>query len=138
MAKIVTIDASAAASWLFASQRTDKSDSFLIDSAERRFSAPAILAREIGNLIGVRARGDAAQIAAMLSQLTALEIEIAEPFAAADVFGLLESARAAGLSLFDAAYLTHAEDNGAALASRDSALIEAARAAGVDVIDLRD
>lgn len=41
------------------------------------------------------------------------------------------------LSLFDAAYLFLAESEKLALASRDHALLEAARRRGVPVLDLR-
>lgn len=70
--------------------------------------------------------------------MEALEVAVAEPIDEAEVFGLTAFAEASGLSLFDAAYLGLAVELSAALASRDRDLLEVARAAGVDVFDLRD
>ena len=53
--KIVTIDASAAASWLLPSQRTLRADAFIADRVERRLIAPDVFAWEVGNLIAGRA-----------------------------------------------------------------------------------
>lgn len=135
--KIVTIDASAAASWLFPSQRTPSADSFLRTVAIAQFVAPAIFAWEIGNQIGVRARGDPREAASLLAELEAFEIEIAPPMTDDAVFASVSQALRLSLTLFDTAYLNHALTLGAGLASRDGKLIEAAVRAGVEVFDLR-
>lgn len=135
--KIVTIDASAAASWLFPSQRTASADAFIASEAGMRLVAPAIFAWEIGNQIGVRARGDAREVALRLDQLSGFGIEIAPPVRDEAVFGSIGQAMRLSLTLFDAAYLTHALMAGTDLASRDKKLIEAAVRAGVEVFDLR-
>ena len=51
---------------------------------------------------------------------------------------VMELARQHGLAFHDAIYLDLALQRHAALASRDARLLDAARAAGVDVFDLRD
>lgn len=136
--KSVTIDASAVTSWLFRGQRTGAADAFLIGSVDRRFVAPGIFAWEIGNQIGLRARGDRREASRMLAHLATFAIEIAPPPDVEAVFGTIDQALRRNLTLFDTAYLTHALELGTSLASRDRRLLHAAEAAGVDVFDLRD
>lgn len=136
--KIVSIDASAAAAWLFHTQRTVAADHFLATSADRRLVAPMVFAWEIGNQIAVRARGSTGEADRLLLALASFNIEIAPPADSAAVFATVGQAIRRGLTLFDAAYLNHALTLGASLASRDRRLLDAARAVGVDVFDLRD
>ncbi len=136
--KIVSIDASAVASWLFPTQRTRAADQFLGLRNERRFAAPMVFAWEIGNQIAVRARGDVAEAEILLADLASFNIDISPPPDAETVFGTIGQAIRRNLTLFDTAYLSHALMHGGALASRDRRLLDAARAVGVDVFDLRD
>ena len=136
--KTVTIDASAAASWLFRGQRTRAADAFLKDSVDRRFVAPGVFAWEIGNQIGIRARGDRREVSRMLAHLGTIGVGIAPSPAVEAVFGSIDQALRRDLTLFDTAYLSHALELGTSLASRDRRLLHAAEAAGVDVFDLRD
>ncbi|AQR61846.1 hypothetical protein BZG35_09390 [Brevundimonas sp. LM2] len=136
--KIVTIDASAAASWLLPMQRTSAADRFLVDDQPRRLIAPDIFAWEIGNLLARNARRNAQAAANYLQDLDALDIHVTAPRNSESVLGLVDFAAREGLSLFDAAYLFLCLERGAALASRDGQLLERAHAAGVDVFDLRD
>ena len=135
--KIVTIDASAAASWLLPLQRTQAADEFLMDDQPRLLIAPDIFAWEIGNLLARNARRDAKAAASYLLDLEALDIGVTAPRDHESVLGLVDFAARQGLSLFDAAYLFLCLERGASLASRDGRLLDAAGAAGVDVIDLR-
>jgi len=135
--KIVSIDASAAAAWLFHTQRTEAADQFLSNATDHRFVAPSIFAWEIGNLIALRARGNTDETDRLVDVLASFSIEIAPPVDFATVFGLVGQAARQGLTLFDSAYLSHALEFGAGLASRDRRLLDAARAVGVDVFDLR-
>ena len=136
--KTVTIDASAAASWLFPAQTTRAADAFLIAKEPRRYAAPDVFRWEIGNLIVQRCRGDQGMLDVLIGRLVRLDIEAQPALLPEDVTALMDQARSHGLRLFDAAYLAHARAHDAALASRDGRLIGAARAAGVDVFDLRD
>lgn len=135
--KIVTIDASAAASWLLPLQRTSAADRFLEDDQPRRLIAPDIFAWEIGNLLARNARRNAEAAAGYLQDLQALDIRVTAPRDRESILGLVDFATKEGLSLFDAAYLILCLERGAALASRDGRLLDAARAASVDVYDLR-
>lgn len=136
--KIVTIDASAAASWLLPRQRTPAADAFITAEEERHFIAPDVFAWEIGNLIVRNTRREVVVAAECLDDLRALNIEVMAPRTSEDVLALVDFAGTRSLSLFDSAYLLLCLERGAALASRDDRLLEAARAAGVDVFDLRD
>ncbi len=136
--KIVSIDASAAAAWLFSTQRTEAADRFLASGEARRFVAPTVFAWEIGNQIAVRARGSGGEADRLLHHLASFEIEIAPPPHHEAVFATIGQAIRRNLTLFDIAYLSHALTHGGALASRDRRLLDAARAVGVDVFDLRD
>jgi predicted nucleic acid-binding protein len=97
-----------------------------------------VFAWEVGNQIAVRSRGDIGQAEILLADLASLNIEIAPAPDDEVVLGGIGQAIRWNLTLFDSAYLNHALTLGGALASRDRRLIEAARAAGVDVFDLRD
>lgn len=136
--KTVTIDASAAASWLFPAQATRSADAFLTDKEPRRYIAPDIFLWEVGNLIVQRSRGDQAVLDILLGRFVRLGIESQVPLSPEVVMDMMDQARSGGLRLFDAAYLAIAREHDAALASRDRRLLDAAVAAGVDVFDLRD
>ncbi|GAA0622782.1 type II toxin-antitoxin system VapC family toxin [Brevundimonas kwangchunensis] len=136
--KTVTIDASAAASWLLSGQKTSAADAFLQDEEPRNLIAPDIFAWEIGNLLARMAKRNAAIAADYLHDLAALDIRVTAPREHESVLGLVDFAAREGLSLFDAAYLFLCLERGAGLASRDARLLDAARRAGVDVFDLRD
>ncbi|MFA4940448.1 type II toxin-antitoxin system VapC family toxin [Brevundimonas sp.] len=135
---IVTIDASAAASWIFPRQASAAADAFLASSADRRFAAPGIFAWEVGNLIATRARRANLEPGDLIDRLAGLGIEIASSPTSENVFGFIDAAMKHDLTLFDTAYLLHALGHGGGLASRDAGLLKAAMAAGVDVFDLRD
>lgn len=136
--KIVTIDASVAASWIFPGQASAAADVFLLESADRRFTAPGIFAWEIGNLIATRSSRAGLAPLALVERLDAVGIEIAASPDSEGVLSSIDAARRHDLTLFDTAYLLHALGHGGALASRDAQLLKAATAAGVDVFDLRD
>lgn len=136
--KIVTIDASAAASWLLPSQYTLRADGFIADLGERRLIAPDIFAWEVGNLIAGRAARNLIDRDVALATLELLGVEVFEARDAPAVLAMIEPAGRSRLSLFDFAYLELALEQGAALASRDQRLIDAARKQGVEVFDLRD
>lgn len=138
MVKIVTIDASAATSWIFPQQATATADDFLASSVDRRFAAPGVFAWEIGNLIAMKARRASLESGQWVKRLEALGIEIASSPPGEDVFGFIDAAMRHDLTLFDTAYLLHALGHGGGLASRDDQLLKAALAAGVEVFDLRD
>lgn len=135
--KTVTIDASCAISWLFAEQRTQTADRLLLDGDVYR-TAPDIFIWEIANFISNRVAQGRADPAQLCEQLARLDIRVGQVRDRDATLALIAPASTWRLSLFDTAYLLHALGHGGALASRDGRLLEAARAAGVDVFDLRD
>ncbi len=135
--KTVTIDTSCAISWLFAEQRTRAADRLLLDEAIYR-TAPDVFAWEIGNFISLRVGRGRADLDPLREKLDQLDIRVTPPRDSEAALALIGPSVTHGLSLFDTAYLLHALGNGGALASRDAALLDACRAVGVDVFDLRD
>ncbi|MDZ4362180.1 type II toxin-antitoxin system VapC family toxin [Brevundimonas sp.] len=134
--KTVTIDASCAISWLFAEQRTASADALLLNGAIHRV-APDIFAWEVGNFIAVKSSRGHVDLDGVREKLDRLDIRIGWSRDKDQILSLIGPAIAHGLSLFDTAYLLHALGHGGSLASRDGRLLDAARAVGVDVFDLR-
>lgn len=134
--KTVTIDASCAISWLFAEQRTASADALMLDGMIDRV-APDIFAWEIGNFIAVKGSRAGLNLDEVRVRLDRLAIRTAASRDRDQTLALVRPALSHGLSLFDTAYLLHALGHGGSLASRDGRLLDAARAAGVDVYDLR-
>jgi predicted nucleic acid-binding protein len=132
------VDASAALSFLTVSQQTD--------AARRHFAAqvdpyfvPDIFHAEIRHALLRLERKQVITPASCDQALEDLKLWLApavatDEVATASAFML---ARGAGLGFFDAVYLQLALNASANLVTRDRALIGAAQAAGVAVIDLR-
>lgn len=132
------VDASAAASWLLASQATPAATELLnrLDAFET--SAPHLFQWEIGNLLVRQTRRESGfSLGEAFTVLDSFRITLAPPTGHDAVRALAGLAAARGLSLFDAGYLWLAMQTDGALASRDESLLAAATAAGVDVFDLR-
>jgi len=136
--KTLVVDASAAASWLLASQATRAALELLDRLDAYRLVAPYVFDWEIGNLLVRQARREAAfNLPEAFGQLAAFEIDTAPPPGRDGINRLASIGAARGLSLFDASYLYLALGIDGALASRDGSLLAVALAAGVDVFDLR-
>lgn len=134
----LVLDASAALAWLLPSQTTTAANRLLAQADDYDFIAPDIFLWEVANVLMAKARGHSLVVEEAFGQLDDFEIAFDQPLTGDEVRELVEVAIAAGLSLFDAAYLSFAIEREAGLASRDGALLDAAIAAGVDVFDLRD
>lgn len=133
------VDASAAASWLLASQATRSALELLDRLGTFDLLAPHIFQWEIGNLLVRQARRvPGFDLQEALTLLDDFDIEFAPPWERNDLrlLGLFAASR--GLSLFDASYLWLAMAVDGAIASRDGGLLRAANAAGLPVVDLRD
>lgn len=134
----VVLDASAALAWILPTQATPAAAALLDQSNDLIFEAPDIFAWEVRNVLlaldrrGVLAAGEYDEALAIYHDLV---VRLSPPVFELDRLAVL--ARAARLSLFDAAYFALALDRGWPLASRDAALLSAARAAGVECFDLR-
>ena len=136
---MLIVDASAAASWLLASQATRSALELLdrIDTFD--LLAPHIFQWETGNvLVRQTRRVSGFDLQEALTLLDDFDIELAPPWERSDLrlLGLFAASR--GLSLFDASYLWLAMAVDGAIASRDGSLLKAAIDAGLPVFDLRD
>ena len=137
MTKLV-IDASAAASWLLASQATSSATDFLDRIESFELVAPHVFQWEIGNLLVRQTRREPGfDLAGAFAVLDSLRIAHAPPVGREGVQALAHIAAARGLGLFDAGYLWLAMERDGALVSRDGELLAAATAAGLPVFDLR-
>lgn len=136
---MIVLDTSAALARSLPSQASAGGEAFF-GSVSAVLIAPAIFAFELRNaLLRAERRGLADRTIVEQSSLEFSSIVECRPWNArpAALARLLDLARRERLSLFDAAYLDLAMRESAALASRDTALIEAAQRLSVVVHDLR-
>jgi predicted nucleic acid-binding protein len=138
MNALIVVDASIAVGWFRPSQATPLTDKLLGLAPHTTLLAPINFPLEVTRVLRRFEREQAMTRHAVdnaLLDLEALGIEIDadHPFELAR--SALVIARRHGLTVADAAYLDLAGRAGAALATRDAALREAARAAGASLIE---
>jgi predicted nucleic acid-binding protein len=130
----IVIDASVALAWCFPDEASDYADSVLLALENRTAIVPSIWSVEITNALFVgerRKRIQQPEVRRFVELLTALTIlEDGQPFADT-MSNILPLSREYELSAYDAAYLDVAVRHGAPLATLDSALQKAGRAAGI-------
>ena len=135
MKKPFVLDCSATLPWVFGDEATAATDRLLEDlSAGAEAWVPALWHLELGNvLVGAQRRGriDQAGMEAFLSRLGVYDIFVDEQTIPRAWNKTLDLAVQHRLSTYDAAYLELALRRGLPLATKDSALVAAARAAGV-------
>ena len=137
--KTLVVDASAASSWLLASQSTAPARHLLETLDDYDLIAPDVFQWEIGSLLVRQSRRDAGfDLFQAFARLDEYEIGLAPALAGADVRRIAFLASGRGLSLFDTAYLWLTLERDAGLASRDADLLNAVADAGQDVLDLRE
>jgi predicted nucleic acid-binding protein len=129
------LDRSATLPWIFADEAAEATDQ-LLDTLQNGAQAwvPALWHLELANvLIGAQRRGriDQAGIEAFLSHLTSYAISVDVETIPRAWTKTLDLAVRHGLSAYDAAYLELALRRDLPLATKDRALIDAARRAGV-------
>ncbi|MFZ4071862.1 MAG: type II toxin-antitoxin system VapC family toxin [Caulobacterales bacterium] len=135
----VVLDASAALSFLVASQATPASEAFRASAGAIDLIVPSIFSLEMRHALLKLERRAMVGPQALDADLPALErlVTLAPPPSALDFVTLAALARSEGLGLYDATYLALVIDRGCALASRDSVLLEVASRRGLPVCDLR-
>ncbi|WP_429911399.1 type II toxin-antitoxin system VapC family toxin [Glycocaulis sp.] len=132
----LVLDASVAIAWVLPSQSTPATQKLLAQSDDYELAAPYIFVWEVGNqFVRFSRRGLIYRDA--MDNLDALGIRYFAPASIDDTLESGHGALAAGLSLFDYAYLSLAVTLGAPLASRDAGLLAACEALGAPFIDLR-
>lgn len=130
-------DVSAVGAWCFEDERTAASEALLARLPECELCVPALFLWELGNVLLMAERrtritsADRNRFLALVVQLD-LGIDPADPNVVwHDVLSLAAQHR---LTSYDAAYLELAMRWGLPLASRDNALIEAARTCGLELL----
>lgn len=137
----VVVDASVAAAWLLPDECSETAEDWFAQACadEGRFWAPALWCWEVGNLLLMAARrGRIAPgaVEAGLDLLLSTRVAIEDAPTPEQRRETLRLARESGLTFYDAAYLELAKRRSAQLASRDRQLIAAARARGVECLEL--
>lgn len=131
---VVVLDCSVVAAWCFEDEADAATDALLDQVAVEGAVVPPLWTYELANVLaGAERRGriDAGRVSTILDLLAALPIAV-DPRPAAELpRPLIDLARAADLTAYDAAYLEIALRTGLPLATRDAALARAAVAAGV-------
>ena len=124
------LDCSIAVAWLFDDEATPESDVLLDRLKDDCAYVPTLWHLELGNVLAQaerRKRVSAAQIAAHLDLLNRLPIVTDTETVHRAFREILAHARTQNLTTYDAAYLELAMRRGVALATRDKALVRAAR-----------
>ncbi|MCP9837890.1 type II toxin-antitoxin system VapC family toxin [Cyanobium sp. N.Huapi 1H5] len=130
-------DVSAVCAWCFEDEGSEASEALLARLPESELCVPALFLWELANVLLMAERrgrisaADRSQFLTLVVQLD-LAIDPADPAVVwHDVLSLAAQHR---LTSYDAAYLELAMRAGLPLASRDNALIEAARACGLELL----
>lgn len=131
------LDTSVAVAWLFEDEASAEADALAARVAQDGAMTPSLWRLEVANVLlqaEKRGRIAASDVALRLELLDALPIATDAETDARSWRETLSLARQYRLTSYDAAYLELAMRKGVALATRDRALIAAARSAGVAVI----
>lgn len=132
----IVVDASVALAWCFPDEASEYADAVLVALEGRTVIVPAVWALEITNAVLVAERRkrmkqqDVRRFVELLGGLTIIEHS---QTVADTVSHVLLLAREYNLSAYDAAYLDVAVQQGAPLATQDSALQKAGRSAGLRI-----
>lgn len=133
------IDASAMLSWCFDDEKPRNADALMRRMVNDGMAAPAHFPLECTNIlrVGERAKRLSQQkSSAFISLIESLRIEIDGETTRRAWSETLEVSRRAELTTYDAAYLELAIRRQATLASKDKALLKAARANKVPVLEI--
>lgn len=131
-------DASAVLAWHFQDEDSERAEIFSTRSYSDRAVVPQHWPLELANALirgERRSRSAPEHVNRFIERLRALELEI-DVLGAEEVYHtVLPLARTHRLSVYDAGYLELAARRGLPLATLDEALIRAARAVGVELIE---
>ena len=134
---MIVIDASVALSWCFADESTAEGDAILDRVKLEGARVPSLWHLEVGNALWQaerRKRISEAEVSQRLELLAALPI-LTDAGTPQRAWGpALALARQHNLTVYDAAYLELATRLGVTLASKDKALLEAARVSGAQTV----
>ena len=128
------LDCSIAVTWCFDDEASDEADALLDRLQEQGAAVPSLFPLELGNILALaerRGRIPASGLLPRLELIASLPIEVDPNTAAMALRETLTLARRHALTTYDASYLELALRKGAALATRDKALVLAAQRTGV-------
>ncbi len=130
----IVLDASTTLAWAFDDEAGKYSEGVLQFVVENHAVVPALWSYEIANGVLVGLRRERLSIEAAVdftNDLVAMDIRVDS--APCEPMSLLAEALDSGLTAYDASYLLLARSTGLPLATRDKALVRAARKSGIDV-----
>ena len=131
------LDCSVAVAWLFDDEATPETDALLDRLKDAGALVPGLWRLELGNVL-TRAEREkripGSRIAAYLDLLDRLPITTDTETESRAFREILALAREQGLTTYDAAYLELAMRRGVGLATRDNALVRAARRVQVETL----
>ena len=133
----LVVDASVALAWCFEDEASPATDAVLDQVKDEGAIVPSLWHLELGNvLLSAERRGRTIQggVVARLALMAQLPITIDAETAGRAWREILALARAERLTAYDAAYLELAVRRGLPLATKDEALLGAARRVGVPVL----
>jgi predicted nucleic acid-binding protein len=135
----VVVDASAVLAWLVPSQSTPAAEAFRGKATEETLLAPEGFRLEMRHALVKLERRGLVGPAAIDVGLPAVEalLSLTPPPSLSEAASIVALARSEQLGVYDALYLHLAIVRGAALASRDGALLDAAKRRGATLLDLR-
>ncbi len=131
----IVLDTSVTMAWCFEDEATDATDTVLDLLRDEEAAVPALWHLEVANVMLTaerRGRITEVQVARFLDLLVRLPIRV--DTSPTDTSAVLAAGRRHRLSAYDAAYLILAERLAAPLATLDSKLSTAGRAAGVRLL----
>ena len=134
---VFVLDCSVAVAWLFDDEASPETDALLDRLRDDGALVPGLWRLELGNVLAHAERRNriaAPQIAAYFDLLDRLPIVTDAETESRALREILTLARTANLTTYDAAYLELAMRRNAELATRDKALIRAARGVGVETL----
>lgn len=134
---VFVLDCSIAVAWLFDDETSPETDALLDRLKADGALVPGLWRLELGNALTQAERRNriaAAQIAAYLDLLDRLPIVTDAETESRALREILTLARTENLTTYDAAYLELAMRRNVELATRDRALIQAARDIGVETL----
>lgn len=136
---VFVLDCSIAVAWLFDDEASPETDALLDRLKDDGALVPGLWRLELGNVLAQAERRNhiaAAQVAAYLDLLERLPIVTDAETESRALREILTLARTENLTTYDAAYLELAMRRNMELATRDKALIQAARGVRVKTLPL--
>jgi predicted nucleic acid-binding protein len=134
---MLVIDASAMLAWCFDDEAPVDAARKLDELVQEGLMAPGLWPLELGNILWAAERSkriDPARVKEFLNLLSGLAVGIDPETPARALHETRTLAMASGLTVYDAAYLELAMRKGAGLASKDKALLKAAKKLGVRTV----